>query len=184
MAQKQTNPRKRVLLVALAVLVLAVGVGAVWYAMKGLKQTHAVVSPSPSTGEQSTADTKVHAGPAHDTSSPSATPVPAGAGSSAPVLKKPFGPTDNVRSISLSGQTTMMDSTCGSVTGAKCYIRATMGSRVLAVSATKTIPSDTEGVDLPWDAKQLSVGIWNIQAIATLNGQQAVSDPETLTVTN
>jgi len=75
-----------------------------------------------------------------------------------------------------------MDSTCGSVTGASCYIRATMGAQVVQVSATKVITDGAQGVDLPWDAKQLSLGTWSIQAVATLSGQTAASDADTLEV--
>jgi len=75
------------------------------------------------------------------------------------------------------------ESTCVSEIGASCYIQATMNGKVVVLSATKTITSSEQGVILDWPVNKLTPGSWVVQAVATLNGQKAMSDPWTLTVT-
>lgn len=136
----------------------------------------------------STADTKVHSGPATDksTKSQAAQTTTTTSNPSHPqsALAKPIGPNNNTGSVSLSGNT-MMESTCRSVAGASCFIRATMGSAVKTVSETKVVGNEaySDGVVLDWDANQLSTGTWMIQAIASKDSQEAVSDPQSLKVT-
>ena len=99
-------------------------------------------------------------------------------------LARPIGPNNNVQTIDLA-QTSSMESTCQSVPGASCVIQATMDGKTLTVSQEQTISSsDITGVILNWSADQLSVGNWQIRAVATYQGQTAASVPEQLTVTD
>ena len=75
------------------------------------------------------------------------------------------------------------ESTCISEAGASCYIQATMSGRVVVLSAAKTITVSEQGVILDWPVSKLSPGAWAVQAVATKDGQKALSDPWTLTVT-
>lgn len=132
---------------------------------------------------QQTAQTKTNAGPEGDTTSKPATPQ-SSPGHPISSLAKPIGPNNNTSTISLSGGATGMESTCRSVAGASCYIQATKGSQVITVSVSKTIGSDSasDGVVLDWDANKLSTGTWSIQAVATKDGQTAISDAQNLKV--
>ncbi|HUC19875.1 MAG TPA: hypothetical protein VMR98_00050 [Candidatus Polarisedimenticolaceae bacterium] len=128
------------------------------------------------------------AGPSHDTPPPEpspGTPPPAPNPSHPPAstLAKPIGPGNNTSNVSLSGATGM-ESVCRSVPGASCYIQASKDGQVLKVSEAKVIgsTSGSDGVILNWDAKQLSAGQWQIQAIAAKDGQTAASDAQALMV--
>lgn len=91
---------------------------------------------------------------------------------------------ENSATVSLSGATGM-ESTCQSVPGATCYVQASMGGKIIKVTSAMTIPdSGADGVILNWDAKQLTVGAWTMEAIASLNGQTATSASQILTVSN
>ncbi len=134
---------------------------------------------------QETTQTKQNAGPATDktiNNGSSTAPVP---NPSHPVssLAKPIGPNNNTGTVSLSGATGM-ESVCRSVSGASCYIQASKDGKTIKVSVAKTVGSDTasDGVILDWDANQLTVGTWIIQAVASKDGQTASSDPQTLRV--
>lgn len=165
------NPRMLVLLVTLFVVLVAAlmlqFVNPFKVATNTLTQT-----PSP--------DTKVHAGPEHDAPSVSTTP----ASTTTPVssLAKPVGPNNNTSTIDLFGPTTMMESTCRSIVGATCYIKAAKGSQTIRVSETKTVSGLSDGVILDWDAKQLDAGTWSIYAVTSKDGHEAESDPQDLVV--
>jgi hypothetical protein len=138
-----------------------------------------------------TSDTKVHAGPASDSSQkaePQKQPQPQQVSTPdhpiSSTLAKPIGPNNNTGTVSLSGGATTMESTCRSVAGVNCYIQATQNGRTIVVSDTKTIGSGTsDGVIFDWDAKQLSQGDWSITAVTTKDGQKATSDSQNLKVT-
>ncbi len=172
---KRSAKNKRTIIILLALALLALGVAGY------IKFNQPTYKPS------STADTKVHAGPKNDTSTtPSTAQATTQTNPSHPTsstLPKPIGPTNNVSSINLSGSTGM-ESVCRSVAGASCYIRATKNSTVITVSQAKLVGSDaySDGVILNWDAKQLSIGNWRIQAVASKDGQTAASDPQSLEV--
>ncbi|HEX7260088.1 MAG TPA: hypothetical protein VF272_04125 [Candidatus Saccharimonadia bacterium] len=127
------------------------------------------------------------AGPAHDTptsASPAAsTPQPNPSHPASTTLAKPIGPNNNTSSVSLSGATSM-ESVCRSVPGASCYIQASKSGATIRVSDAKIVGSSagSDGVIFSWDAKQLSAGQWQIQAIATKDGQTAASDSQLLRV--
>jgi hypothetical protein len=145
------------------------------------KTANATPTPTVSSSEGPGADTTVHAGPGTDkTPTPTSTPAPT------PVTKldMPIGPNDNTGNISLSSGATAMESTCRAATGVSCYIQAKKDGQVIRVSGTKTISNaaGSDGVILDWNANKLSVGTWAIQAVASLNGQTALSDPQTLVV--
>lgn len=165
-------------------MALIIGAGLAFAAFSQRKATTTTINPSSSpllSKDGPGKDTAVHAGPAHDTTpTPTSSLTPAVSNPSHPVtaLAKPFA-TLNTHTVSLSGNTTM-DSTCSSVSGASCYIQASMGGSVVILSDTKTM-TDT-GADFIWDAKKLSPGSWSIQAVASKDGQRSLSDPQTLTV--
>jgi hypothetical protein len=129
-------------------------------------------------------NTAVNSGPSHDT-----TPTPEPTISNNPshsvtaTLAAPNGQLLSQNSLSLSSCTSDStnpceeDSTCNSVAGANCFIEASKGSQTVTVSSTATIPSDTSGVELLWNAGQLSAGTWIIQAVASDNGSRAISGP-------
>jgi hypothetical protein len=198
MAQQSANKlnRKRISILALAVaIVLIVAAGAV-YVERHSKAVNLTVKPSPTPTLQGPAKTgSAPAGPEAAGATPSATPT-AISNPNNPVsstLAAPTGDLLNVRCVALSkaGATkacpnTNMNSTCQSVVGASCSIQATMsGATPVVVGADQTITDNgTDTVPWNWDANKLTPGTWTVEAVATLNGQTATSDPETLTVTN
>jgi hypothetical protein len=82
------------------------------------------------------------AGPEASGATPVATPTVTSNPSHpvASTLAPPVGPNDNVQTMSLSAQSTNMESTCQSVAGASCLIRAISGSQTVVVGASQTIP--------------------------------------------
>ncbi len=147
-------------------------------------RTANTVTPQPSDAIPTpNRDTATHAGPKNDTAptpQASATPEPNPDHPVSATLAKPIGPNNSSGTASRSSD---LDSTCQSVTGASCYIQATMDGHVVIVSDTKTITADSQGVDLPWSVSKLTVGDWSIRAVATKNGQKALSSEQILKVT-
>lgn len=177
MKQKRNNSRRQVLVVVVVILAVLLVAALIWKVRKA--SNHEAVSPSPS-GTMSTSDTSVHAGPSHD-STPSPTTLPPNPSHpSSSTLGKPEGQILSSRTAPMSANE---ESTCISVAGASCYIQATMNGKVVAVSATKTITNDQQGVIFDWPVSKLSPGTWAVQAVASKDGQKALSDPWTLTVT-
>ncbi len=77
-----------------------------------------------------------------------------------------------------------MDSTCTSVAGATCEIRATLGGTVITVVPATPVDTSTLGIDVAWNAKDrgLTPGTWVITAVAKKDGQTSTSDPISIEV--
>jgi Tfp pilus assembly protein FimV len=194
---KQRNQNVR-LYIAIAVVAAVLAVLA-WHVHSSKTAAVKPAVPSPSASATPTAEAgpgktgSAASGPESSGATPTAAPTVV-SNPSHPVstLAKPTGDLLNVGCVSLTkaDQTsecpyTPMDSTCLSVPGASCYIQTTLNGRVVKVSQAKVIPNDgTDGVDLPWTASSLSDGTWSVAAVATLNGQTAVSGSEPLKVKN
>jgi len=181
-AKLKNKTRKLILLgVILLAAVVAIGVWA-WHRPTGSKVAVVTPSPKPVESEGPGKDTTEHAGPASDTSTqPQTTATPAPQPSA--LLTTPIE-TLSSHEVKL-GSSSTLDSTCATTVGASCYIQASKGTVTLVVSDTKTVPNDASGgVELPWNANKLTAaGDWSIVAVASLHGQTAMSDPQTLTVT-
>lgn len=170
--------RKTLLLVILAALATGLLVSTtLWVASRRAAEQ---ASQPTSLPRAHTNDTAQHAGPDKDTppsptvlaTNPALTP--------STKLAAPFGPTLNTRTIALSNGNTMMDSTCAAESGATCKIVASKDGQDVTVSETK--PVTPNGVQLVWDAKKLTAGVWQVRAVASKAGQTSSSGAETLTV--
>lgn len=182
------------LLLGVLVVVLIVGLALAFgnHGQSSTTITPTSVSPSnqptASGTPTPTPDTKVHAGPNTDSSTPrpTATPVdPNRPAAPAGTLAKPTGPQLSRQEVSLKSNDTTIEAVCQAASGTNCYIQATKGAQVIKVSDTKTISDNTypaSAAVFDWNAKQLSAGAWTIQAVASASGQTAASDPQTLTV--
>lgn len=152
-----------------------------------VKQTAVTVTPAtfPSQNNSTGKDTTVHAGPGTE-ASPTGTPALQITNPDHPAtstLAKPLGQILNNSAIRQSDESTAMESTCRSVAGAVCYVRAQMAGTTIILSDSKTIPEgSSDGVIFDWDAKKLSVGTWQVQLVASKNGQTSLSDSATLEV--
>ncbi len=188
-SRRSSAKRKTSILVMLVVAVVFLVAGTL-FVMRHNKAINLTVKPSvsPTPTVQGPAKTgSAPAGPEAAGATPTASPTtisnpshPASSGS----LVAPTGDLLNVSSVSLSGATGM-ESTCQAVPGASCYIQVSMNGTVKKVSTSETVPnSGADGVILNWNANQLTVGTWQVEAVAILNGQTAYSNPQPLTVTN
>ncbi|HUD11357.1 MAG TPA: hypothetical protein VMS08_03025 [Candidatus Saccharimonadia bacterium] len=160
--------------VALIVALVAIGL---WTTRKPAVKA-VTVTPSP---QQSTA---VDAGPSHNatpTPMASATPISNPSHPVSSTLAKPTETLNNDGGTTCGSEPCGEDSTCNSVPGATCYIEAVKGSQTIEVTKPQVTDSGG-GVDMPWNADQLSGGTWSIEAVATYNGSQGISDPDQLTV--
>lgn len=189
--EKSRKPWLIALAIVAAALVLA-GAYSYFVAHKTATTASSVhASPSPSglpLGGHG-GNTAVNSGPSHDTSP---TPEPTISNNpSHPVTAALAAPTETLNNdggtISLSqcegADSCTEGSDCNSISGAQCFIEASMGSQTIVVSKTGTIPANNQGVELIWNANQLTPGQWVIQAVAAANGSRAVSGPINLTVT-
>jgi hypothetical protein len=177
-------------MITLVLAVVAVALLAVFAWSQSHPSKTTTVTPQPSASAVPMGghgpNTTVAAGPGHDTT-PSATPTavsnPSHPASNtlAPPTGQPLLSTHKISLANCTGSTPCIDSTCWSVQGASCNIQATRNGQTVVVSDTKTITSDTSGVDLPWNPTgKLVDGTWSVQAVATLNGNKAVSTAESL----
>ncbi|GEM_PF-2313209 len=170
-------PKKRIILSCAVLAVVAICIGAYAY---NLDRRLAIVptSATPSASQTPGADTATHAGPGSDiAASPKVEPTPSTA-----KVQQPTGQLLNTHSVSLSSGITSIDSTCNSVSGATCAIRATRGAETITVGTATTLSDGSNGLEIIWDAKKLSKGTWIIRAVASKGSQEAQSDPDSLVV--
>ncbi|HET7713093.1 MAG TPA: hypothetical protein VFK94_00820, partial [Patescibacteria group bacterium] len=109
-------------------------------------------------------------------------PPPSSSGS----LPSPTGQVLNKNLIRLSSTEPQydpnMNSTCQTLVGATCGVRATLGSKVINIPA---VAVDDRGVaSIDWNAKAagLTPGVWDIQVVATKDGKAGYSQTDKLTV--
>lgn len=160
---------KKSIIIILAIVLLA-GAGTAYFLMHKTKAVIPASTNSSSKAKDSSSSDKNTPSGNRSTAQPS---PPKNTPPSSAVLKAPFGTFVSNHHPSLSGTTSPSteESTCNTTPGATCYIEFTKESTVKQLPAAT---ADSSGaVSWNWDVKQagLTVGTWQIKAIASLNGQ-------------
>lgn len=180
---KKINTKKRKLIIIVVIIILLIGVMAILeltntthFFHKSNTGSSTITTPTPTTTSKSTSENKTVNPSTGSVTNNSVTGANSSTKTSAPTstsatLTAPYGSFVSNHKPGQNGSNTQEQSTCLTTPGATCYIQFTNGS-IVKTLAVGTADSDG-AVYWNWDVSSagFTTGSWQIEAIASLNGQ-------------